>query len=68
MRNWIIKITAWVDERRKVDEPYRYEVDAERAHTAVHRAMMMFHEEIGRFHGFDKLTTDVERGRPFEDR
>lgn len=58
---WIVSITAWVDEDRKLDKPYQYEITAEREHTAVHRAMMAFYEDVGRFHRFEKLTAQVER-------
>jgi len=63
MTNWLISITAWVDEARKIDRPYLYEIAAERQHTAVHRAMMVFYDEIGRFHSFDRLTCEVCRGQ-----
>lgn len=61
MRTWIIRITPWLDEDRKLDKPYQYEIAAEHEHTAVHRAMMAFHEEVGRYHSFRKLTSEVER-------
>jgi hypothetical protein len=64
---WIIRITAWMDGDRKVDQPYQYKIGAGRAHTAVHRAMMAFHEDIGRYHSFHRLTTEVERSRPCDD-
>jgi hypothetical protein len=56
---WIVRITAWMDGARKVDQPYQYKIGAKRAHTAVHRAMMAFYEEIGRYHSFHRLTTEV---------
>jgi hypothetical protein len=61
MENWIVRITAWMDEKRRIDKAYQYAIRAEREHTAVHRAMMTFYEEVGRYHQFDKLTSDVER-------
>jgi hypothetical protein len=61
MRKWRISIFAWVDEDRKIDKPYQYEIAAEREHTAVHRAMMAFYDEVGRFHSFGKLTAEVSR-------
>jgi hypothetical protein len=58
---WTVSITAWMDEERKIDKPYEYNVRAVRKHTAVHRAMMAFDKQIGRHYQFAKLASNVER-------
>ena len=58
---FLVTITPHLAGARQVVPPYKYDVDACKAHTAVHRAMMRFRDGPGRSIGCDSFSVTVCR-------